>query len=95
MPFNADSDVIVIDLLGIKSKANIGGIESALKDCHKAGLKVQVHTGKSFLGRYDCIHQSLARNVRARIRAVKQDYDARNVFDGGKVKFQEIYDLTA
>jgi FAD/FMN-containing dehydrogenase len=94
VPFNADSDCIAIDILGIKSARNVSGLESALKDCQKEGLQIQSHTGKSFLGDYPCIRQSLSPDIRRRIRAVKQQYDPRNVFDGGKVKFEQIYDLS-
>jgi hypothetical protein len=94
VPFNATSDCIAIDILGVKSARNVSGVEKTLQDCYREGIKVQVHSGKYFLGQYDCVRQSLSREVRERIKAVKKQYDPRNVFDGGKVKFEQIYDLS-
>ena len=93
VPFNDTEDFIAIDLLGIQSERNTSGLQNALKDCEKEGVQIGVHTGKAFLGIYPAVRESLVPEKRKRLRAIKQQYDPQNVFDGGKVKFEQIYNL--
>jgi hypothetical protein len=95
VPFNDTEDFIAIDFLGIKNERNTSGLENALRDCEKEGVHIGVHTGKAYLGSFPAVRQSLTPEKRKRLRAIKQQYDPKNTFDGGKVKFEEIYDLTA
>jgi len=97
---NSKSDVVVLEIhywpTMLSKDANDKHITPWLQlffeSLYDDEIRVHTHTGKGFFAA-KAIHDALGANTRMRLKAVKDEYDPGNIFDGGEVKFPQIYNL--
>jgi len=95
VPFNSMDDSMCIEIQAVFCLHEIEiRIERYMQHLFEQGIGVQSHLGKSFLRKYAAVHNSLPAEIRSAIRGLKAEFDPRNLFDGGKVTFEDVYSLS-
>jgi len=92
---NCSSDCICVEIVGMSKDRLRSWVERLDGALSKEKWRVYAHLGKSpptGVGK-DVYRESLPPSARQRLTNVKKEYDPKNIFDGGKVKFEDIYSL--
>ena len=90
---NSSSDAVVVDLACLHCGASLQWLDYFFTELVQAGVNhCCCHLGKAHF-KHALFHESLTSSQRKEFSTVLQTYDPQRLFDGGRVKFADIYSL--
>ena len=91
---NAESDILAVEFNSLINTEATCWFDALITRLGKAGLCVRLHPGKSPMKHPVC-REALTIRQRHRWNAVMEKYDAKKLFDAGRVKLSDMFSLEA